>query len=158
MSRKRILPLLRGLHSPLPRMRAERGAFRRRLTHAMPRWFGASAVEGRSLRDGVRYFGWPLLAGLLLALLLIERHPEWVGLSGPQMPVLPLPALEGPVSYSRAVDRAAPAVANLYTTKVVSKPDHPLYQDPLFRHFLRRQPAAPAPPGVEPRLGGDHDP
>src|SRR5690606_26091422 len=92
------------------------------------------------LRETLRYFGWPLLSGLLLALLLIERHPEWVGLSGPQLSqgssAFSLPGQEGPVSYSRAVDRAAPAVANLYTTKVVSKPDHPLYQDPLFRHFF----------------------
>src|SRR5690606_41286974 len=132
-------------------MRAERGAFRRRLTHAMPRWFGASAAAGRALLAGVRYFGWPLLAGLLLALLLVERHPEWVGLSGPQMPALPLATLEGPVSYSRAVDRAAPAVANLYTTKVVSKPDHPLYQAPLLRHVfgdsLLRQPRLESSPG-----------
>src|SRR5690606_17069719 len=42
----------------------------------------------------------------------------------------------GPVSYALAVDRAAPAVANLYTTKLVNKPDHPLIQDPMFRHFF----------------------
>lgn len=137
MSRKRILPLLRALNSPFLRTRAEGGSGRQRITLAIPRWLGKHAPAPQRLRDGARYFGWPLLAGLLLALLLIERHPEWVGLSGPQIPaVLPLPGLEGPVSYSRAVDRAAPAVANLYTTKVVSKPDHPLYQDPLFRHFF----------------------
>lgn len=137
MSRKRILPLLRALNSlPLLRARAEGGGWRRRMGRTLPRWFAASAPDGQRLRERVRYFGWPLLAGLLLALLLIERHPEWVGLSGTQAPAFTLPGIEGPVSYARAVDRAAPAVANLYTTKVVSKPDHPLYQDPLFRHFF----------------------
>src|SRR5690606_16841876 len=84
--------------------------------------------------------GWPLLAGILLALLLIERNPEWVGLPTQdvrlnQAPMSTRPQ-EGPVSYAVAVDRAAPAVANLYTTKLVNKPDHPLIQDPMFRHFF----------------------
>lgn len=138
MSRKRILPLLRALNThPLLRARAEGKTFRSRMSRAMPRWLGERTLDPQQLRRTLRYFGWPLLTGLLLALLLIERHPEWVGLSGAPTPAMfPLPALEGPVSYSRAVDRAAPAVANLYTTKVVSKPDHPLYQDPLFRHFF----------------------
>ena len=135
------------------RARAEGKTFRSRMSRAMPRWLGERTLDPQQLRRTLRYFGWPLLTGLLLALLLIERHPEWVGLSGAPTPaVFPLPALEGPVSYSRAVDRAAPAVANLYTTKVVSKPDHPLYQDPLFRHFFgeslprqRRLPKTAAP-------------
>jgi serine protease DegS len=107
-------------------------------------WRNARTVlrtqDSAALRQTVRYFGWPLLAGLLLALLLIERNPEWVGLPTRdvrlnQAPISLLPQ-EGPVSYARAVDRAAPAVANLYTTKLVSKPDHPLLQDPMFRHFF----------------------
>ena len=141
MSRKRILPLLRALNShPFLRARAEGETWRQRIGLAMPRWLGGRSLEAGKLRETLRYFGWPLLAGLLLALLLIERHPEWVGLPGPQLSqgssAFSLPSQEGPVSYARAVDRAAPAVANLYTTKVVSKPDHPLYQDPLFRHFF----------------------
>ena len=28
----------------------------------------------------LRFFGWPLLAGVLIALLIIQRYPEWVGL------------------------------------------------------------------------------
>jgi hypothetical protein len=27
----------------------------------------------------LRYFGWPLLAGVLIAVLIIQRFPEWVG-------------------------------------------------------------------------------
>lgn len=133
---KRILPLLRAMNTlPFLRTRTQGKTRSMGLGRFMPRWAREHA-DPQQLHRALRYFGWPLLAGLLLALLLIERHPEWVGMSPQTSPLLPLPAQEGFVSYSRAVDRAAPAVANLYTTKVVSKPEHPLYHDPLFRHFF----------------------
>ena len=89
----------------------------------------------------LRYFGWPLVAGLLLALLLIQSFPQWVGLPGKEVNLRQAPrygiAQEGPVSYADAVSRAAPAVANLYTTKMVNKPSgHPLLDDPVFRRFF----------------------
>ena len=28
----------------------------------------------------LRYFGWPLLTGILIAMLIIQRFPQWVGL------------------------------------------------------------------------------
>ncbi|BCD86837.1 2-alkenal reductase [Pseudomonas solani] len=34
------------------------------------------------------------------------------------------------------MNSASPAVVNLYTTKVVSKPAHPLFEDPQFRRFF----------------------
>ncbi len=43
---------------------------------------------------------------------------------------------EGPVSYARAVERAAPAVVNVYTTKRVQTRPHPLVEDPFFRRFF----------------------
>lgn len=42
----------------------------------------------------------------------------------------------GPVSYSAAVENAAPAVVNIYTTKIVARQVHPLFNDPLFRKFF----------------------
>lgn len=88
----------------------------------------------------LRFFGWPLLAGLLLALLLIQRYPQWVGLPGNEVHLQQAPryglAQEGPVSYADAVTRAAPAVANLYTAKVVSRAGNPLLDDPMFRRFF----------------------
>jgi serine protease DegS len=81
-----------------------------------------------------------LLAGVLLALLLIQSFPEWVGLPSQQAQLHYAPRLgaaqAGPVSYAAAVDRAAPAVANLYSTRLVSKPGNPLVQDPLFRRYF----------------------
>ncbi|WP_263142297.1 Do family serine endopeptidase AlgW [Pseudomonas sp. RIT-PI-AD] len=88
----------------------------------------------------LRFFGWPLLVGVLIALLIIERFPQWVGLPRQDVNLKVAPdydqARQGPASYADAVNHASPAVANLYTTKVVSKPSHPLFEDPQFRKFF----------------------
>ncbi len=42
----------------------------------------------------------------------------------------------GPVSYADAVQRAAPAVVNVHTAKVITRKVHPLLDDPVFRHFF----------------------
>ena len=92
--------------------------------------------------NALRYLGWPLAVGLLLALLIIQRYPHWVGLeSEPAYTVqrAPLAASQqqGPYSYASAVSRAAPAVANLYTTKVIDKPRQALPKDDqLFQRFF----------------------
>ena len=88
----------------------------------------------------LRFLGWPLLVGVLSALLIMQYFPQWVGLPGQDVNVRQAPFYsrmqEGPVSYADAVSRAAPAVANLYTTKMVSKSSHPLLEDPVFRRFF----------------------
>jgi len=90
--------------------------------------------------NALRYFGWPLLVGLLVALLIIERYPALVGRSSEsftlQRPALNLPP-PGPNSYAAAVSGAAPAVANLYTTKLVEKAQQqPLAKDPVYQRFF----------------------
>jgi serine protease DegS len=42
----------------------------------------------------------------------------------------------GPVSYAAAVDRAAPAVVNINTAKVVTVKPNPLFKDPIFQQFF----------------------
>ncbi len=88
----------------------------------------------------LRFFGWPLLVGVLVALLIIQRYPQWVGLPDLDVNLQQAPQTatiqQGPVSYADAVDLAAPAVANLYTTKMVNKNSHPLFEDPQFRRFF----------------------
>ncbi|MEX6675601.1 Do family serine endopeptidase AlgW [Pseudomonas sp. W2Oct36] len=91
----------------------------------------------------LRFLGWPLLAGVLIALLIIQRYPQWVGLPSQDVNLQQAPrqtfVQQGPVSYADAVSNAAPAVANLYTTKMVNnsnKPNHPLFDDPQFRRFF----------------------
>ena len=103
----------------------------------------------------LRFFGWPLLAGVLIALLIIQRYPQWVGLPSLDVNLQQAPqtnyAQQGPVTYADAVVRAAPAVANLYTTKVVNRNARPLFQDPQFRHFFGNN--APKQKRMESSLG-----
>ena len=88
----------------------------------------------------LRFVGWPLLTGVLIALLVIQRFPQWVGLPSQdvnlQQAPQPISTLQGPVTYADAVIAAAPAVVNLYTTKSVNKAAHPLFEDPQFRRFF----------------------
>jgi len=88
----------------------------------------------------LRFLGWPLLVGVLSALLIMQYFPQWVGLPGQDVHVRQAAFYsrmqEGPVSYAEAVTTASPAVANLYTTKFVKKPAHPLIEDPQFRKFF----------------------
>ena len=103
----------------------------------------------------LRFFGWPLLAGVLIALLIIQRYPQWVGLPSLDVNLQQAPQTsyvqQGPVTYADAVVRAAPAVANLYTTKVVNKNARPLFEDPQFRHFFGNN--APKQKRMESSLG-----
>ena len=73
----------------------------------------------------VRFIGWPLLVGILLALLIIQRYPQWVGMPEQAVhlqQVRPGKAPnQGQASYADAVSSAAPAVVNLYSTKLVNK-------------------------------------
>jgi Do/DeqQ family serine protease len=48
----------------------------------------------------------------------------------------PLAQSVGPVSYAAAVDRAAPAVVNVNTAKVVTVRPNPFFDDPVFRQFF----------------------
>ncbi len=93
--------------------------------------------------NALRFLGWPLLVGLLVALLIIQRYPQLVGLKEhdlglQQAPLVAAAAQQGPYSYANAVAGAAPAVANLYTTKVIEKTEQqpPLSKDPLFQRFF----------------------
>ncbi|MGB5306498.1 MAG: trypsin-like peptidase domain-containing protein [Gammaproteobacteria bacterium] len=57
-----------------------------------------------------------------------------------QRPASPPPVTNGtwtgPVSYASAVERAAPAVVNIHTAKLITRRAHPLLDDPVFRQFF----------------------
>lgn len=42
----------------------------------------------------------------------------------------------GPASYADAVEKAAPAVVNIHTAKVITHRVHPLLKDPIFQKFF----------------------
>lgn len=80
------------------------------------------------------FLGWPVTAGLLVAVLLLLLFPG-LRQNSDSAPSSPAPAASGnwePVSYSDAVNKAAPSVVNIYTTKLVKRryrySDHPLYR------------------------------
>lgn len=49
----------------------------------------------------LRFFGWPLLVGVLVALLIIQQYPELVGLPRQEVHLQ-----EAPVTASRALARS----------------------------------------------------
>lgn len=93
------------------------------------------------------------IVGLAIALLIIAFKPQWFSDTTPQHPVVevkqagtpatPLGANQGdnigPVSYSKAVESAAPAVVNIYSTKVITERASPYANDPFFRFLFGDQ-------------------
>jgi len=91
------------------------------------------------------YIRWPVVIGLLVALGTLVLFPELrfgeLVIRGSENSLSSLTPQEndhwqGPVSYSQAVARAAPAVVNIYTRKEVSVRRNPLFDDPIFRLFF----------------------
>jgi len=87
----------------------------------------------------------PVLLGVIVALSILNWAPQW--LQPPAQQTLlannPNPAItqrSGVVSYSEAVDAAAPAVVNIYTRKTVKRQRHPIFDDPYFSQYLRKEP------------------
>lgn len=74
-------------------------------------------------------------------------RPEWLpARSAPQAPVVEqapasgaLPSAANVASYHDAVRRATPSVVNIFTSKEVRSPRHPLLNDPTFRRFFGEQ-------------------
>ena len=84
------------------------------------------------MTKGLKFITWPAIAGLLAALLILER---WVLPASQNMGA---PSQE-PISYARAVRAATPAVVNIYTAKLVTSRRSPLLDDFYFRKFTQPQ-------------------
>ncbi len=79
------------------------------------------------------------LAGLFL---LMYLRPELFIRSGPVVEIQQsgnTTPMVGPASYADAVGKAAPAVVNINTAKVVTERQISLFDDPIFRHFFGDQ-------------------
>lgn len=80
-------------------------------------------------------------SGLIAAIIVLavmgpgEPEPEGLRVLDAQADSL-LPRSVGPVSYADAVERAAPAVVNVFTTKIYNQRANPLFDDPFFRQFF----------------------
>ena len=84
------------------------------------------------MKDGLKFITWPAIAGLLAALLILDR---WV-LSERQSPSS---ARNMPDSYNLAVMRATPAVVNIYTAKLVTTRRNPILDELFFRQMAPAQ-------------------
>ena len=80
-----------------------------------------------------------MLTGLLIALIILQQQKL-------SQSILPAAATEtlpnvdqgASAGFSQAVEVALPFVVNVYTSRVVTSPSHPLLNDPLFRRFMQR--------------------
>ena len=79
-----------------------------------------------------------LLALLAAVVWLItgEKPRPVVELAVSERPPAASTTLSGPVSYAPSVERASPAVVNIYTAKTITRRAHPLLDDPLFRELF----------------------
>ena len=87
-----------------------------------------------------------LAATVAVAVLFVVStfRPEWLPARAPGAVVQTAPsAAPGgaaqPGSYNDAVSRAAPSVVNIFTSKEIRSPKHPLLNDPVFRRFFGDQ-------------------
>ncbi len=78
------------------------------------------------MNELMRDWGWPVACGVLLALVLLQYYPQSMGIPTSETIIEvassaePSRSGQGTSSYRLAVRRAAPAVANVYTTKRVA--------------------------------------
>lgn len=93
------------------------------------------------VRSFIKFFITYAIIGLAAAWLLLKLfpnilnpHPSIVEIKQGAMPD-GKPMLSA-VSYADGVEQAAPAVVNIYTTKVIQQRPNPLMEDPLFRRFF----------------------
>jgi len=77
-----------------------------------------------------------ILVGLAAAFVIIAIRPELIGYNNSSLNINRL-------SYKDAVEVAAPAVVNIYASKVFQQRINPLFQDPVFQRFFGR--AEPSP-------------
>ena len=87
----------------------------------------------------LKSLGWPVAAGLLTAMLVLQALYYRDRELQPAPP--PAPVHRGVDSYAAAVKRATPAVVNIYTAKIVRRPYNPLWDNPQFQRFFNRSPA-----------------
>ena len=104
-----------------------------------------------NIRDTVSFFLQAATVGIVAAFLVLLVKPEWFETGRSVIEIKEAPQHDAvattaggslsPVvtSYADAVERAAPAVVNVYTTKVITRERHPLLDDPLFRYFFGDQ-------------------
>jgi serine protease DegS len=84
----------------------------------------------------LQFVSWPMAAGVIIALLALLLFPQLRGNNPNPLPINQVPtAAYGMISYADAVNRAAPAVVNIYTEKRVIQRYQNLSSNPFYRHL-----------------------
>ena len=91
-------------------------------------------------------FAQAVTVGVAAVFVIATFRPEWLpSRPGPGLVLAPAPGTTAvsptvrAASYHEAVQRATPSVVNIFTSKEVQSPRHPLLNDPLFRRFFGDQ-------------------
>jgi serine protease DegS len=95
----------------------------------------------------VRFLLSYVVVGVAVAAVVVWTMPDLLGTERPVVELrrAEIPAASpaslgnGPVSYAEAVDRAAPAVVNIFTSTRIQARPSPLLEDPFFRRFFGQQ-------------------
>jgi len=119
----------------------------RRLTSSPDRRLGSCYGGVMTLKSLMLFLFKASVVGLAAAFIAVFLNPELLGARRPVVQIREVVAASpspqqasAPVdSYAEAVRYAAPAVANIFTTKVVVRRTAPAYEDPLLHYFFGRQ-------------------
>jgi len=102
------------------------------------------------LRKNIIFLFQFVTIGLAMAFVVLYFYPELLGtrptvvqLKESAEPADSTPPGEHITSYSVAVNKAAPAVVNIYTTKLIRERQRRLFDDPLFRRFFNQNGDSP---------------
>ncbi len=98
------------------------------------------APSGARARRVLIFVAQSITLGLAAAFLVVLFRPGLIARDHATVEVRetvsPAAPTGGPASYAAAVARAAPAVVNVNTAKVIAVQPHPLLNDPFFRQFF----------------------
>ena len=92
-------------------------------------------------------FAQAVTVSVAVLFVVVSLKPEWtprrsapsaVTIVEATLPPIPAPSNGEPgiISHAGAAQRALPAVVHIYTRQVARIPNHPLINDPVFRHFF----------------------
>ena len=88
-----------------------------------------------------------IAVGLLFVVSTLK--PEWLPGRAPAVALIEAPAgsenaIAPAGSFRAAAHAALPAVVHIYTSQEIKRRHHPLFDDPILRHFFGEQPDAPS--------------
>jgi len=90
------------------------------------------------MKSLLRSMAWPVVCGVLLALVIMQQFPEWLGLPAHDIVLREVSETRsnmGLVSYASGVERAAPAVVNIYTSKQIASSSPTNFDNPSVRDY-----------------------